>query len=165
MRKLAMVLSVVGLVCPVAAGVAGTGQPLPPIQPGPQGAQMVVKGFLSNYVAPTATLNGSVDVATTSPRIVGRQIQKTRSKLRVVLTPQTTIRGVIVNGRPGIVKIKRQSQWIHGRLAALEVVTIGEGTQDEAIPAGGTPINPDADPDDGTSICSEEECAAQQQLA
>jgi hypothetical protein len=146
MRKLVMLISVVGFGLPVATGVAGPGQPLPPIQPGPQGAQLVVKGVLSNYVAPTAALNGSVDVTIASSRILGQLIQRPSPKLRVVLTPQTKILGVIVNGRPGIVKVKRQAQWIHAQLVALEVATIGQGTQD---------------PDDGTPICFDEECVPQ----
>jgi hypothetical protein len=160
MRKLVVLVSVVGLVFPVASGVAGTGRPLPPIQPAPQGAQMVVKGVLSNVVAPTATLNGSVDVTIASSRIAGQRIQKPSPKLRVVLTPQTTIVGGIVNGRQAIVKVKRQSQSFGGaRLVALEVVALGQGTEDQAIPVGGTPVNPDPG-DDGTLICWIEECAA-----
>jgi hypothetical protein len=160
MRKLVMLVSVVGLAFPVASGVAGTGQPLPPIQPGPPGAQMVIKGVLSNYVASTATLNGSVDVTMASPS-AGQRIQRPSLKLRVVLTPQTMILGGIVNGRQGIVKVKRQPQALQSaRLVAVEVVMAGQGTEDQAVPAGGTPINPDP-VDDGTPICSTEECAAQ----
>jgi len=160
MRKLVMLVSVVGLAFPVASGVAGTGRPLPPIQPGPQGAQMVIKGVLSNFVASTVTLNGSVDVTITSSRIAGQRIQKPSPKLRVVLTPQTMILGGIVNGRQGIVKVKRPTQSFQGaRLVALEVVTLGQGTEDQALPVGGTPINPDL-VDDRTPICWIEECAA-----
>jgi hypothetical protein len=160
LAKLAMLVSVVGFAFPVASGIAGTGQPLPPIHPGPQGAQMVIKGVLSNYVAATAKLNGSVDVTITFPRIAGQRIQKPSPKLRVVLTPQTTIVGGIVNGRQGIVKVKRQSQSLQGaRLVAIEVVTTGQATEDQAIPVGGTPVNPDP-VDDGAPTCWIEECAA-----
>jgi hypothetical protein len=168
MRKLVMLVFVVGLALSVMSAVATAGGPLPPIQPGShQGTDIVLRGVLGNFVAPTATSNGSVDVAVTL-RVAGQHVKVNPNKVvRVVLTRQTLIAGNgVFNGRQGLLLVKRQ--WsLSGptRLVAIALTTVDQPTGDQP-PVQGTPINPDpptdggTPTDDGTPVCSDIECAA-----
>lgn len=163
MRKLLVsVFLLVGAVFG-AAGIATAGQPLPPVHP-PQlpPIKLVLKGVLSNYVAPTATTNGSVAVTVTSLRGTSRLV----AKHTVVLTPQTVIKGTVANGQFAVVQAQRVLSLSGPQpLVALKLVAFAQATPvnpDPPFDLGslGSLLGPSLSTDDGNLACGEEECAA-----
>ena len=161
MRKLLVSASLLVGAVFGASGIATAAQPLPPVHP-PQvpPAKVVLTGVLSGYVAPTATKNGSVNLTMTSYR-GARPV----AKLTVVLTPQTVIKGIVVNGQIGTLHVQRGSSfggW--QRLVALKLVTFAQATPVNPDPPADdwTPVDPGPPADDGNGnvACGEEECAA-----
>ena len=158
MRKLFVSVSLLVGAVFGASGIATAAQPLPPVRPPqPPPVKVVLKGILSAYVAPTATKNGSVAVTVTSYR--GTILV---AKLTVVLTPQTVIKGTVVNGQVGTLHVQRQPSFGRQRLVALKLVASVQATPVNPDPPtdDGTSTIPDPPTDDGNVACGEEECAA-----
>jgi len=84
LRKLLVLVTIVGFACPAASLAA----PKPPFPSG----QLVLKGVVSDYVPASATESGSVGITVQNGKLRGQTVL-------LAVTPRTIIRGQIENGR------------------------------------------------------------------